>query len=73
MTTTLEHPVTAEPAARTAAAGVLDITQQGHGTLRPADGHATPRDVQVPAALIRFYTACARATPSRGPATGPVP
>uniref|UniRef100_A0AAU2W2D9 Transcription termination factor Rho n=1 Tax=Streptomyces sp. NBC_00008 TaxID=2903610 RepID=A0AAU2W2D9_9ACTN len=55
MTTTLEHPVTTEPAARTAAAGVLDITQQGHGTLRPADGHATPRDVQVPAALIRRH------------------
>lgn len=57
MTTTLEHPVstTARPAATTAAAGILDITQQGHGSLRPADGHPGPADVQVPAALIRRH------------------
>ncbi|MER5274959.1 transcription termination factor Rho [Streptomyces sp. NPDC002809] len=56
MTTTLEHPVsaTARPAA-TAAAGILDIAQQGHGSLRSAGGRPTPKDVQVPAALIRRY------------------
>lgn len=57
MTTTLEHPVstTGRPAATTAAAGILDITQQGHGSLRSADGHPGPADVQVPAALIRRH------------------
>ncbi|MFI6858492.1 transcription termination factor Rho [Streptomyces sp. NPDC050421] len=57
MTTTLEHPVssTTRPAATTAAAGILDITQQGHGSLRSAGGHPGPADVQVPAALIRRH------------------
>ncbi|MFI6646770.1 transcription termination factor Rho [Streptomyces sp. NPDC050529] len=57
MTTTLEHPVTttARTAAATAATGILDITQQGHGSLRSAGGHPAPGDVQVPAALIRKH------------------
>ncbi|MET7646972.1 transcription termination factor Rho [Streptomyces sp. NPDC005426] len=57
MTTTLEHPVTAaaRPPAVTTAAGILDIAQQGHGSLRSAGGHPAPGDVSVPAALIRRY------------------
>lgn len=56
MTTTLENPVsTARPAATTAAAGILDLTQQGHGSLRSPGGHPAPGDVQVPSSLIRRY------------------
>ncbi|WP_443064946.1 transcription termination factor Rho [Streptomyces sp. NBC_01336] len=56
MTTTLENPVsTARPAAPTTAAGILDLTQQGHGSLRSPGGHPAPGDVQVPSSLIRRY------------------
>lgn len=57
MTTTLEHPVstTTRPAGTTAAAGILDLTQQGHGSLRSAGGHPGPGDVQVPATLVRRH------------------
>ncbi|WP_392667540.1 transcription termination factor Rho [Streptomyces sp. LN785] len=53
MTTTVEHPLTGlRPSV---AAGVLDITRQGHGALRADDGHPSPGDTQVPAALIRRH------------------
>lgn len=57
MTTTLEHPAsgTTRPAATTAAAGILDLTQQGHGFLRSAGGHPGPGDAQVPATLVRRH------------------
>lgn len=55
MTTTLEHPTTTRPATPTAAAGILDVTHQGNGSLRSPQGHPAPRDVQVPSALIRRY------------------
>ncbi|WP_406099540.1 transcription termination factor Rho [Streptomyces sp. NBC_01013] len=55
MTTTLEHPVSTTRPAPTAAAGILDIAQQGHGSLRSAGGHPAPADVHVPVALIRRY------------------
>ncbi|MFF1916423.1 transcription termination factor Rho [Streptomyces sp. NPDC058239] len=54
MTSTLEHPV-AQQELPTEAAGVLDITQQGHGALRVHGGHPSPGDVQVSAALIRRH------------------
>lgn len=55
MTTTLQHPVTTRPPAPVAAAGILDLTQQGHGVLRSAGGHPAPGDVQVPSALVRRH------------------
>ncbi|MFE7395747.1 transcription termination factor Rho [Streptomyces sp. NPDC057557] len=54
MTSTLEHPV-AQQELPTEAAGVLDITHQGHGALRVRGGHPSPGDVQVSAALIRRH------------------
>ncbi|MFB8273711.1 transcription termination factor Rho [Streptomyces sp. NPDC055955] len=59
MTTTLEPPTTtkaftAQPKeVAVQAAGVLDISGNGPGFLRPADLLPTSHDVQVPAALIR--------------------
>ncbi|MFC9123471.1 transcription termination factor Rho [Streptomyces sp. NPDC057067] len=55
MTSTLERPVIPQnrPVARTV--GVLDTTGNGHGVLRTDGGHPSPRDVQVPPALIRQY------------------
>lgn len=55
MTTTLQHPVTTRPPAPVAAAGILDLTHQGHGVLRSAGGHPAPGDVQVPSALVRRH------------------
>lgn len=54
MTTTLEHPVSAQHAP-VAAAGVLDTSQGGHGLLRGPHGHPAPGDVRVPPALIGRY------------------
>ncbi|MFF2852214.1 transcription termination factor Rho [Streptomyces sp. NPDC058001] len=54
MTTTLEHPTTERPT-EIPAAGVLDITPQGHGFLRGPDLLPTPDDVQVAAAQIRRH------------------
>ncbi|MFE9363021.1 transcription termination factor Rho [Streptomyces sp. NPDC006978] len=55
MTSTLERPVIPQnrPVARTV--GVLDTAGNGHGVLRTDGGHPSPRDVQVPPALIRQF------------------
>lgn len=54
MTTTLERPIAAEHRpVRTA--GVLDTTNNGHGTLRVNGGHPSPDDIQVSPALIRRH------------------
>ncbi|WP_335933203.1 transcription termination factor Rho [Streptomyces sp. PTD5-9] len=53
MTTNLELPL--EQRELTGAAGLLDITAQGHGTLRVRADRTCPDDVQVPAALIRRH------------------
>ncbi|MFF0739255.1 transcription termination factor Rho [Streptomyces sp. NPDC004111] len=55
MTATLENPRSTAPADRTVEAmGILDLAGGGgHGFLRGPALLATPRDVQVPAALIR--------------------
>ncbi|MCX4967714.1 transcription termination factor Rho [Streptomyces sp. NBC_00654] len=55
MTTTLERPVAHEDDRPLRTAGLLDTTDNGHGTLRVSGGHASPKDVQVPPALIRRY------------------
>ncbi|MFJ6567823.1 transcription termination factor Rho [Streptomyces sp. NPDC091292] len=54
MTTTLEHPTTQRPT-EIPAAGVLDITPQGHGFLRGPDLLPSPDDVQVASAQIRRH------------------
>ncbi|WSQ56219.1 transcription termination factor Rho [Streptomyces sp. NBC_01217] len=54
MTSTLEHPVIQQESP-TETVGVLDITHQGHGTLRVRGDHPSPGDVQVSAALIRRH------------------
>ncbi|MER7697959.1 MULTISPECIES: transcription termination factor Rho [unclassified Streptomyces] len=54
MTTTLERPVAGERRP-VQVAGLLDIADSGHGTLRVHGGHPSPDDVQVPSALIRRH------------------
>ena len=54
MTTTLENPRSTTPTDRTVQAlGVLDLAGGGDGFLRGTALVPTPRDVQVPASLIR--------------------
>ncbi|WP_326696083.1 transcription termination factor Rho [Streptomyces sp. NBC_01754] len=54
MTSTLERPV-AQQGGPVRTAGVLDTTKDGHGVLRTGQGHPSPGDVQVPAALVRRH------------------
>ncbi|MEU6017665.1 transcription termination factor Rho [Streptomyces sp. NPDC047515] len=54
MTSTLELPID-QKELPTKALGLLDLTQQGHGTLRIQGDRSSPSDVQVPAALIRRH------------------
>ncbi len=54
MTTTLERPVTREQRP-VRAAGLLDTTDNGHGTLRVHGGRPSPDDIQVSSALIRRH------------------
>ncbi|MFB6941431.1 transcription termination factor Rho [Streptomyces sp. NPDC056237] len=54
MTSTLELPIDQEELP-TGALGLLDLTRQGHGTLRIQGDRSSPGDVQVPAALIRRH------------------
>ncbi|MYY09248.1 transcription termination factor Rho [Streptomyces sp. SID4919] len=56
MTSILEHPTTRGTTVRPAevtVAGVLDLTPQGHGFLRPPDLMPTPQDPYVPVTLVR--------------------
>ncbi|MEU9619557.1 MULTISPECIES: transcription termination factor Rho [unclassified Streptomyces] len=55
MTSTLEHPLAQRQLPTETAVGLLDITHQGHGTLRIRADHVSPDDVRVPAALIRRH------------------
>ncbi|MFF8917594.1 transcription termination factor Rho [Streptomyces sp. NPDC015032] len=55
MTSTLEHPIVQRELPAETAAGLLDITHQGHGTLHIRADHPCPDDVRVPATLIRRH------------------
>ncbi|MGC5363512.1 transcription termination factor Rho [Streptomyces sp. DT24] len=56
MTTTLERPVVRREQPPAHAAGVLDLTAQGHGVLRTGDCLPTPHDVHVSVALVRRHS-----------------
>ncbi|MFJ9683112.1 transcription termination factor Rho [Streptomyces sp. NPDC101194] len=54
MTSTLELPIE-QKELPTRALGLLDLSRQGHGTLRTQGDRPSPGDVQVPTALIRRH------------------